>query len=115
MKGKYKFLLLALMIAFVSCSFTSKMDGDGDKDKLLVRLITYLLDQGHFAPQDINDDFSERVYNDYINQLDPFKRYFYESDIEEFEKYKNEIDDQLKAYDLSFFEMTYRRLMERIE
>ena len=31
------FLLLALLIAFASCSFTSKVDaGDGDKDKLLV-------------------------------------------------------------------------------
>lgn len=115
MKGKYRFLLLALTIAFASCSFTSTLDVDGDKDKLLVRLITYLLDQGHFAPQDINDDFSERVYDDYINQLDPFKRYFYASDIEEFDNYKNQLDDQLKAYDLAFFELTYKRLIERIE
>lgn len=115
MKGKYRFLLLALTIAFASCSFTSTLDGDGDKDKLLVRLITYLLDQGHFAPQDINDDFSERVYDDYINQLDPFKRYFYASDIEEFDNYKNQLDDQLKSYDLAFFELTYKRLIERIE
>ncbi|ARV10161.1 tail-specific protease [Winogradskyella sp. PC-19] len=116
MRGKYKFLLLALLIAFASCSFTSKVDaGDGDKDKLLVRLITYLLDQGHFAPQDINDEFSVRVYDDYIKQLDPFKRYFYQSDIKEFETYKIELDDQLKAYDLSFFDMTHKRLIERIE
>ncbi|TCK67405.1 carboxyl-terminal processing protease [Winogradskyella wandonensis] len=114
MKGRYKFLLLALLIAVASCSFTSKVDGDGDKDKLLVRLITYLLDQGHYAPQDINDDFSARVYEDYINQLDPFKRYFYESDIKEFETYKNQIDDQLKAYDLSFFDLTHQRLIQRI-
>ncbi|SHG63106.1 carboxy terminal-processing peptidase [Winogradskyella jejuensis] len=114
MKGKYKFLLLALLIAFASCSFTSKVDGDGDKDKLLVRLITYLLDQGHFAPQDINDDFSERVYDDYIKQLDPFKRYFLKSDIKEFEAYKSQIDDQLKAYDLAFFDLTHQRLIQRI-
>ncbi|MFD1062139.1 carboxy terminal-processing peptidase [Winogradskyella litorisediminis] len=115
MKGKYKFLLLAIAIAFASCSFTNKVEGDGDKDKLLVRLITYLLDQGHFAPQDINDDFSERVFDDYIKQLDPFKRYFYESDIEEFEAYKTQLDDQLKAYDVSFFDLTYNRLIQRIE
>lgn len=115
MKGKYKFLLLAIAIAFASCSFTNKVDADGDKDKLLVRLITYLLDQGHFAPQEINDDFSERVFDDYINQLDPFKRYFYASDIKEFEAYKTQLDDQLKAYDVSFFDLTYKRLIERIE
>ena len=58
MRGNYKFLLLALLIAFASCSFTSKTFEDPDKDKLLIQLITYVLDQGHFDPQDINDDSS---------------------------------------------------------
>lgn len=115
MKGKYKFLLLALMIAFASCSFTSKTFEDNDKDKLLIRLITHLLNIGHIVPQDINDDFSSRVFDDYINQLDPFKRYFYKSDIKEFENYKTQIDDQLKAYDLAFFNLTHERLTQRIE
>ncbi|MBO6880681.1 carboxy terminal-processing peptidase [Winogradskyella sp.] len=115
MKGNYKFLLLALLIAFASCSFTSKTFDDPDKDKLLIQLITYVLDQGHFNPQDINDDFSENVFEDYLNQLDPFKRYFYESDIKEFEAYKHQLDDQIKAYDVSFFSLTHERLLQRIE
>ena len=114
MKGNYKFLLLALLIAFASCSFTSKTFDDPDKDKLLIQLITYLLDQGHFDPQDINDDFSANVYEDYLNNLDPFKRYFYDSDIKEFEAYKNQLDDQIKAYDVSFFNFTHERLLQRI-
>ena len=115
MKGNYKFLLLALLIAFASCSFTSKKFEDPDKDKLLIQLITYVLDQGHFNPQDINDDFSANVFEDYLNQLDPFKRYFYESDIKEFEAYKDQLDDQIKAYDLTFFNITHERLLKRIE
>ena len=85
MKGNYKFLLLALLIAFASCSFTNKKFDNPDKDKLLIQLITYLLDQGHFDPQNINDNFSENVFEEYLNNLDPFKRYFYASDIKEFE------------------------------
>ncbi len=115
MKGNYKFLLLALLIAFASCSFTSKTFDDPDKDKLLIQLITYVLDQGHFNPQDLNDDFSSHVFDDYLEQLDPFKRYFYESDIKEFEAYRNNIDDQLKDYDVSFFNLTHQRLLQRIE
>jgi carboxyl-terminal processing protease len=115
MKGNYKFLLLALLIAFASCSFTSKTFEDPDKDKLLIQLITYVLDQGHFNPQDINDDFSANVFEDYLTQLDPFKRYFYASDIKEFEAYKDQLDDQIKAYDVSFFSMTHERLLQRIE
>jgi carboxyl-terminal processing protease len=32
-----------------------------NKDKLLIQLLTYVLEQGHFSPQDINDEFSEQV------------------------------------------------------
>ncbi len=115
MKGNYKFLLLALLIAFASCSFTSKTFEDPDKDKLLIQLITYVLDQGHFDPQELNDDFSASVFEDYLKQLDPYKRYFYASDIKEFEAYKDQLDDQIKAYDVSFFNITHQRLLERIE
>ncbi|WP_179351430.1 carboxy terminal-processing peptidase [Winogradskyella vidalii] len=114
MKGNYKFLLLALMIAFASCSFTSKKFEDPDKDKLLIQLITYLLDQGHFEPKDINDEFSANVFEDYLNNIDPFKRYLYASDIKEFEAYQDKIDDQIKAYDVSFFNLTHQRLLKRI-
>ncbi len=115
MRGNYKFLLLALLIAFASCSFTNKKFDDPDKDKLLIELITYVLNNGHFNPQDVNDDFSKNVFEDYLNQLDPFKRYFYESDIKEFEAYKTQLDDQIKSYDVSFFNLTHERLLKRIE
>jgi len=115
MKRNYNILLLILLLAFASCSFTAKKFDEPDKDKLLVQLITYVLEQGHFQPQVINDGFSEGVFESYLDQLDPFKRYFYKSDIKEFEEYKNQLDDQLMNYDLSFFNLTNQRLLERIE
>ncbi len=115
MKRNYKVLMLVLLLAFASCSFTTKTFDDPDKDKLLVQVITYVLQRGHFSPRDFNDDFSEEVYNNYLDQIDPLKRYFYKSDIDEFEKYKYELDDQLKAYDISFFSLTHERLIKRIE
>ncbi|GFZ80908.1 tail-specific protease [Aquaticitalea lipolytica] len=108
-------MLLVLLLAFASCSFTTKKFSDPDKDKLLVQLITYVLDQGHFSPKDLNDSFSEQVFDDYLEQLDPFKRYFYASDIKEFAVYKDKLDDQIKAYDLSFFNLTHERLLQRLE
>ena len=115
MKRKFNLLLLTLLLAFASCSFTAKTFEDNDKDKLLVQLITYVLEQGHFDPKDMDDDFSVAVYEDYLNQIDPFRRYFHQSDIDEFAKYKNEIDDQIMAYDLTFFNLTHDRLVQRIE
>ncbi|MEZ4797931.1 MAG: carboxy terminal-processing peptidase [Flavobacteriaceae bacterium] len=116
MKRNINILLLTLLLAFASCSFTTKtFDQSDDKDKLLVQLVTYVLEQGHFEPKDMNDEFSEHVFDDYLNQLDPFKRYFYESDIEEFSAFKKELDNQLMDYDISFFNLTHERLIQRME
>ncbi|OIQ27364.1 MAG: tail-specific protease [Bacteroidetes bacterium MedPE-SWsnd-G2] len=114
MKRNYKVLLVVMLLAFASCSFTTKTFDDPDKDKLLIQLISYVLEQGHFDPKEVNDDFSENVYEDYLTQLDPFKRYFYQSDIDDFEAYKTQIDDQLKSYDITFFNLTHERLLKRI-
>lgn len=115
MKRNYKVLLLALMLAFASCSFTTKTFEDPDKDRLLIETIIYVLEEAHYSPKELNDEFSARVFDAYLDQLDPFKRYFYASDIKEFEAYRGKIDDQLKARDLSFFNLTHQRLLQRIE
>ncbi len=115
MKKNFKVLFLAVFVSVASCSFTTKEFNDPDKDKLLLDLITYVLQKGHYDPKDINDEFSAGVYKDFINGLDPLKRYFLASDIEEFSKYKTEIDDQIKNKDLTFFDLVYGRFIERME
>ncbi|MDW5287920.1 carboxy terminal-processing peptidase [Formosa sp. PL04] len=115
MRRNYKYLVLLLLLAFASCSFTTKTFNNPDKDKLLVQVITYVLERGHFDPKTLDDNFSEIVYTNYLKAIDPLKRYFYESDIKEFEKYKDNLDDQLKDYDISFFNLTHERLIQRME
>jgi len=111
----FKIAILTCLIAITSCSFTTKTFDDPNKDKLLLELISYVLEQWHYSPKDINDEFSEKVFDDFINSVDPLKRYLYQSDINDFKKYKTQIDDQIKNKDLTFFNLVYERLMKRME
>lgn len=115
MKKNLKVLLLAVFVAAASCSFTTKTIDDPEKDKVLIELITYVLEKTHFSKKDFNDDFSSEVYTKFINDVDPLKRYFLDSDIEEFSKYKFQIDDQLKNKEISFFDLVHTRLEQRME
>ena len=115
MKRNINIFLVSILIAFASCSFTSKSFDNPDKDKLLMQLVTYLLEEGHYEPKNINDSFSERVYESFLNQVDPFKNYFYQSDIKEFEAYKTDLDDQILNHSVAFFNLVYNRLITRIE
>ena len=86
-----------------------------DKDKLLVELISVVLDRLHYDPKIIDDDFSKSVYDDYIKAIDPQKRFLLKSDIEKFDQYQFLIDDQIKSLSIDFFNLTYETLISRIE
>lgn len=115
MKKNLAYALLIMLIAVTSCSFTNKSFETDDKDKLLLDLITYVLERGHYEPKDINDDFSVQVFNGFLDIIDPTKRFFLESDIQDFEKYRFQLDDQIKNVDISFFDIVYQRLIQRME
>jgi carboxyl-terminal processing protease len=115
MKRNLKIMVVMLLMAATSCSFTTKKFDDPNKDKLLIDLITYVLNEGHYDARDINDEFSEGVYDKYLEGLDGSKRFFYASDIKEFNAYRDKIDDQIKDKEIDFFDLTYNRLLKRSE
>ncbi len=88
---------------------------DPNKDKLLVELVSVVLDRLHYDPKIIDDDFSKSVYDDYIKAIDPQKRFLLKSDIEKFDQYKLLIDDQIKSSSIDFFNLTYETLMSRVD
>ena len=114
MKRNFNILLLAIFIAIASCSFTTKTFENPNKDKLLMQLISYLLEQGHFQPKVFNDKFSLEVYERFLNRIDPYKHYFYKSDIEVFKQYEQQLDDQIQNYEIEFFNIVYEKLTQRI-
>ena len=114
MKKNFNILLLAIFIAIASCSFTTKTFENPNKDKLLMQLISYLLEQGHFQPKYFNDEFSLEVYKRFLNRIDPYRHYFYKSDIELFKQYERELDDQIQNYEIEFFNIVYEKLTQRI-
>ncbi|WP_295181385.1 carboxy terminal-processing peptidase [uncultured Christiangramia sp.] len=115
MKRNFKLLAVMVFMAAASCSFTTKTFDDPDKDKLLIDLITYVLNQGHYDAKEINDEFSANVYEDYLEGMDPSKRFFYKEDIEDFSSFRDQIDDQIKGKNIEFFNLTYGRLQQRME
>ena len=58
------------------------------KDKLLIEIVSYVLSRGHFSPAEIDDAFSENVFNNYLNGLDGRHQFFIQADINNFNAYK---------------------------
>lgn len=113
LKRNWKILLLGVFVAVASCSFTTKEFNDPSKDRLLIDLISYVLEKGHYDPKELDDTFSLNVWENYIESLDPLKRYFLAQDIEDFRVYSLLIDDQIRAKELTFFDVVYEIYLDR--
>ena len=85
-----------------------------DKDRLLIELISHVIQRGHFNVKSLNDDMSEQIFHTYLESIDGQKRFFLQSDYRDFAKYMYRIDDQLRNLDLTFFDLTYQRLILRM-
>ena len=117
-KCKMTTLLLAALISISSIQTQAASNvnhSDPEKDKILLYILRNILTRSHFVVKDMNDDFSEYVFTEFIDGLDPNKRYFTQKDIKDFEKYKYDIDNQLLNEDISFYNLVYGRFTSKIK
>ena len=115
MKRNYKIILIVTALSAVLWSFVpSTKNEDPEKDKVLLELLTLVLEKGHYNPIAMDDEFSKNVYTKYLTAIDPSKRFFLQSDMDEFSKFETSIDDMIKNKDLTFFDLTNERLLKRV-
>ncbi len=87
-----------------------------DKYQDILRLVGQMLTQAHYSPQDINDDFSKKIFKKYLADLDPEKNMFLQSDITALsKKYETRIDDEIKGGPVDFFKAAGAVFQTRME
>lgn len=67
----------------------------------------------HYRGQTIDDALSKRYLSEYLDQLDPLKGYFLQSDIDEFNQWQTKLDDLAKRGDVKPGFFIFNRLRER--
>ncbi len=72
------------------------------------------LDARHFVDMDVDDQLSARFLKAYIEKLDPSKSFFLQSDINEFNKKRFLLDDEIKKGVNNTGFTIYQRFKERI-
>src|SRR5690606_14630417 len=83
------------------------------------RIVTSILETGHFRKLPFNDSLSSVVLDGYLANLDNSKIYFLKSDINSFEKYRYQLDDLARAerVDPAFeiYRVFQKRFKERMD
>ncbi len=83
------------------------------------KLINTILKRYHYKKFKLNDSLSSVIFDRFIKSLDYNRNYFLDSDIEEIEKYRSTLDDDLEEGNLEpayeIFNLYKQRVNERID
>ena len=90
-------------------------DNNGDKEKLILKAVLTMMQQVHFKNPPLDDNFSHRLYDTYMDRLDGMKRFLIMEDLDLLDDYQDSLDDQIRTDDLKFFEISYKLINNSIE
>jgi carboxyl-terminal processing protease len=88
----------------------------GPDDWKIARLVAAVLRQSHYAQLPFDDEMSARFLDRYLDALDPAHLLFLQEDLDEFNKWRNTLDDlTLRLGDTSPADTIFTRYLDRYE
>lgn len=89
------------------------------RDRQIALTVASLLRRDHLLKHPIDDEVSQRCLKSFLKMLDPMKLYFVQSDVDEFTRHENDLDDWLRqgnvSYAYTIFGTFLRRIDERVK
>jgi carboxyl-terminal processing protease len=92
----------------------------GPDDKLISLVAASVLERAHYSRHRLDDDYSSKMFDQYLKMLDPLHLHFLQADLDGFELYRTKLDDLIlrrgdtfAAYEI--FARFRERLQQRTE
>jgi carboxyl-terminal processing protease len=99
----------------VEARLVAQAQGPTTNDRMVTKIVTSLMKREHLTKHALDDEISQRALDLFIDSLDGMKLYFYQSDIDEFNQRRKELDDMVLAGDVSFAYTVFNRLLKRVD
>lgn len=108
-------LLAVAVLAVIGFAAFYPQPDPKEKEQFIIQAVLSAMEGMHFSPKDIDDEFSEKLYEEYLEELDPGKRFLTQADITQLEAFKYQLDDQIKSGDQTFFNLSIDLLEKGME
>ena len=103
-------LLLILLFSLTSAVVSAQVNYCAEAKK-----ITSLMRNEHLEPLELNDTLSQRVFSTFLSTIDQARVYFTADEFHALEKFKYEIDDNIKSGKCSFLKQANLLLEPRLK
>jgi carboxyl-terminal processing protease len=106
--------LKARLLLFASLSLAGAASGQAPRGVNKATMLVQLLNQNHYAPRPIDDKFSRLVFDQFIENLDPYGLYFTEENLTQLKDYRLKLDNELNTNTSLFLPFATRLYKERL-
>jgi len=99
----------------VEAKLVSETNTPSPNDRTVTRLVSMMMRREHLTKHPLDDEISRRALDLFLKSIDPRKLYLYQSDVDEFNKRRNDLDEMVNAGDVSFSYTVFHRLLQRVD
>lgn len=106
LKKYFLWLIPGILLGLLSFSFIHQYQAQVPTSKyhVLKQVLIKSLQGYHFAKLPLDDSLSARSYRQYLERIDPNKRFYIQADIDELQQYSLLIDDELNGAEMPLLE-----------
>ncbi len=99
------FFSIMLVGLLVSAFHPLQTVDNAQKEAILMQSLLEGLKQLHYRPQKIDDNFSQKVYDLYLDRLDPARRWLTQKDVDQLQPFALQLDDEAAQGSFEFFDI----------
>lgn len=111
-------IVVLLLAAGSFLAFRSMGNGNTNppsKYEQILKLVGQMLKEAHYNPQSIDDAFSKKVFTKYLENMDPEKNMFLQTDLASLKKYETRVDDEINGAPVESFMAAGKIFTTRME
>lgn len=107
MKSRNFWLLMSVVVLLgIAAYYPQRATVPAEKDAIILQSLVEGINRLHFQPQAINDDFSKKVYDLYLDRLDGRRMYLTQQDINKLKPFESQLDEQINKSSFEFFDLS---------
>ena len=101
------------VLALFGLASSSVYQGTPPRDQVVLGIMLSGLNQLHYQPEKLDDQFSQRVFDLYLKRIDGNKQMLLAPEVAQLGQFKTQIDDQLRSGNFQFLAATSQLIGQR--
>ncbi len=109
-------LLLVSALAVALCPIVrADPNPPGQTEHEIALAVAGMVKKDHVSHHPLDAEISERCLSNFLKELDSMKLYFYQSDVDEFMRQKDDLCELIRQGDINFAYQVFNTLLQRVD